>query len=261
VRADTYEFICSETQSVILPYSTGISIISDSLFGLNRGMDEFFSVISNCDASDIQMLEKMSVEYDLDTGSVVDLNFVDSMLDVEKVLLVCDTVRGCEADIIRFHGTSSASFEYVMRNLANDFFHLEVLEDDGKAVFYLFKQDQISVDTNKLDAGDSSIYFIETVIKNNNLEFTTSELCVGKDAVGLGDVIYKSKTERLIVFDDYSSDVNGFISASKTLKKCQDDALKFNVIINGEHVKLQKIDFTKNAVFEFTRLEFAFFYK
>ena len=261
VRANTYGFICSETQSVILPYSTGISIISDSLFGLDRGMAEFFSIISNCTSSDIQMYEKMSVEYNLDTGSVVDFDFVDSVLDVEKILFICDTIRSCEADIIRFHGMSSASFEYIKRNLVNDIICHEVLTDDGESIFYLFKQEKVSVDTAKLDAGDSSICLIDTVIKKNDLEFTISELYVGKDASLLGDAVYESEIERLIVFDDYSSDANEFISASKTLKKCQNDALKFNVIINGEYVELKKVDVTKNGVFEITWLDFAFFYE
>ena len=261
VRANTYGFTCSETQSVILPYSTGISIISDSLFGLDRGMSEFFSVISNSDSLDIQIYEKLSVEYNLDIGTVMDLNFIGTALDVERILLVCDTVRASEADIIRLHGMSSASFEYIKRNLANDPIGYEVLMDDGKSIVYLFKQENVSVGTTKIEVGDSSLSLVDTVIKKNDLEFTVSELCVGNDASDLGDAVCKSEIERLIVFDDYSSDVNDFVSSSKILKKCQNDTLKFNVIINGEYVGLKAVEFTKTDVLEITLLDFAFFFE
>ena len=260
VRADTYGLVCAEAQVVILPYSTGVSIISDSLFGLDKGVNEFFAIISNSDDTELLINESVSVDFNFGTSSVIDISFLKSELDVKKILSVCDAVRGSDADIIRLHGISSASFEYIRKNLINDFVHFEVESSNGNSIFYLFKNENTNVEATDHCTDSSSIYLMDTVIKNNGLNFTVSELCAKEDVADIWKSVSYLETEPLIVFDDYSSHTNDFMGVVKILKKCQADGLNLNVLINSKYVTLKELDFSKNDVFEITSFDFSFFY-
>ena len=170
-------------------------------------------------------------------------------------------MRSSDADIIRLEGISGASFDYVQKNLINAFYHIEIPLNDGSSVFYLFRSDNVRVDTRISGTEDSSIYLADTEVISSGLKFTISELCAGKDAFKLGEKMYNADIGRLIVFDGQSSYGNDFIIGSKILKKFQNDDFKINVFINTECVVLKEVECLKNDVFETSMFDFAFFHK
>ena len=260
-RADTYGFVCTETQSVILPYSTGLSIIADSLFGLKDGLDEFFEIISTSDNTDIEIKDIITSEYNVCTGSVLSLCFLEAELDVGEILSVCDTLRKCDADIIRFEGLDYEYFDYIITNLTDIFSYSEAVSKSKGTVFYLYRNGSVTVDTQVLNTECSSLCVFEMGVSRNGLSFTVAELSAGEDADVLGEQVLSKNYDHLIVFGEIGSYDNDFLSSVNTLKRLNVEDLDMSILADNDSVVLKNTVLSKNGIFESSELDFTFFKK
>lgn len=261
MRADTHGYVCSETQGVIMPYATGISIVADNIFGLKLGMAEFAEILSDGKDDGAQIKETITADYNKGAVSLINLYFYENKYDVQKILSVCDTVRNSDTDIIRFEGISKEFFEYVRKNLVNEFYHLEVSFENRGSVYYLCRKDNVKTDTKTLKTEESALFMIEAEALRNNLKFTFSELYAGKDASEIGEKLLADGAERMIAFGSFGNYENDFLNGVKELKKIYPDGIKLSVFADADSVFLDDFVFSKNEIFESSRLDFKMFYE
>ncbi len=258
LRADTLGYQPSEIESSIMPYSTGISVLSDSVFGIKLGLERLYSLLSEAGDNGASVTAAIDITFSKQGVIIDSMKFLSESLDIGEILSVCNDIRASEADVMRVTGLSAKSFDYVARNLANEYKSLSVAKKDGDFVRYLYKIGTLDVTVSTLSGDDAELVLLEW--RDADRSFTLAELSVLEGEGSIGKSLCALELDRLVIFGRfYGDDEAEFLDSCDTLSRLYHNELSFGLYATELFTKLVSARSVSATESEVTRLCFDFF--
>ena len=261
-RADTEKLAYSDIETYILPYSTGISLISDSTFGMNLGFDRLCEML--CEGGETQELNitlPITIAYDISSLNIVCMRFEEENLGVSSIIKVRDDIVAAAPDIARLVGLSERSFDYVLRNLANSYSGFSVVSECGECVHYLYSKGMFTAKTESIFAGDSELILIKWSLSQRYSDFILSELFANGSAKELGGLVAEKKLDRLTVFGRFFGDEEDDFLTLGGLVRVHNSRLPVDVCINDSFVSIKNVEISSGSLCNVFKMNFNFYSK
>lgn len=265
-RAGTDDALYSEIEAKILPYATGVSIVSESAFGMELAAERLLDMLC-CDSESILIEDEVTVLFDKGNTRLICLSFDEPLLNLTKILNICSDIRNLAADVIRLDGLSDAYFDYIKRNLANTHFAHTVRGGEGKSIHYLYPRSERILEVGNISCSELTLdfgyfsnngYIMGIVISDLTALAKTSVESAGT----LGDELFSLDFERLVIFGRLYSDAEAaFLEALEGVERVYNKKLGIDMYVSGRTVTLGEVRTESSELFDLVDIEISYFSK
>lgn len=246
-KAETADFVCRENEAVIAKYDKGISVISDSAFGLLRGTERLCELLSSED-NELELSASVFVGFESEKIEFLSVSCANEELSYSEILELYQDIDAQCADIVRIEGVSPSSFQYLFANLSRSYYYAADASESLGGVYYLYLRQSIVLTEVETDVGSSSVCADVCRTRNKELEFylvdfSDRETVNEETAEAVSSLINKSENRGVLAVGALSSgEETALLSICRELTKYTDTELSFGVYIGYPELSLCKTD-------------------
>lgn len=265
-RAGTNDILCSEIEAKILPYATGISIVSESAFGMELAAERLIEMLC-CDSESILIEDEVSILFDKGKTRIICLSFDKPLLNVTNILNICSDIRNLDADVIRLDGLSDDYFDYIKRNLANTHFAHTARGREGESIYYLYPRSERILEVGKISCSELTLDFGYFSNNGEIMGIVISDLtALAKTSVesagALGDELCSLGFERLVIFGRLYSDAEAaFLESLEGVERVYNEKLGVDIYVSGYTVTVSEAVTESSELFDLVDIEISYFSK
>jgi len=174
---------CAENEVKIIPYTNGISILSDTQYGLSLGISKFKDILFEADLSGENYLsidQTMHLSFSALPVEIFDIDFTGSAMELDEMKDLLYMMRSRGSDFIRVVGAN----ETLIKNLSNycsGVYEVNKVGDGDNAVYYFYLTEKYSLESalNKGSGELEATHFVYasklSTVKIDILEISASE--------------------------------------------------------------------------------------
>ncbi len=262
-RADTLYYECSDVETAIFSYSSGLSVISNSGFGLRLGASHLYDLLCDAAGSSLEISAQIKLSFELDRLKLASLSFDKKDLSISEHLALNDDIITLDADVYRLVGISESCASVISRNMAKDYACVTASRNGEDDVYYLYRLSAMNADVNSVKDGDIELFIISFSRVGNGLDFSVAELFAGNDVGDIGEKAYSELSERTVIFGRFFGDDEAkFLSSCDFLERLSFNEQSFDIYISDTYLSITDIEEGRATVSSLTEYSIsAFDYK
>lgn len=241
-RADTLYYECADVETAIFSYSSGLSVISNSGFGLRLGVAHLYELLCDADESGLEISEQIKLSFELDRLKLASLSFDKKDLSISEHLALNNEITAIDADVYRLVGISESCASVISRNMAKDYACVKASHNGENDIYYLYKLSALTASVDAVKEGDTELFIINFSRAGNGLDFSVAELFASDCAGDFGERVSAKLSERSVIFGRFFGDDEAkFLESCSSLERLSFNEQSFDIYISESYLSTTDI--------------------
>lgn len=190
---------CAENEARIIPHPNGISVVSDTHYGLKLGLSKLSGILLDADdsgESHAQIEQNIHISFSSVSADILDIDISDADMSIDELDALLDRVYIKQADFVIVRGISERSINYFSSYFSDTYEINEAIGGD-EGIYYLHLKEKFTLDSisNKGVEGLDAVHMVYvsklSSAKIDMFEVYPHESC-GEDTVNRAAGLVKS---------------------------------------------------------------------